>query len=64
MKLTMKENIIVAMLNDVIYVPNLTNNLFFVSEVTSQGYSVDFGDDNCEVKKTKKKVIVCMIQKH
>lgn len=51
MKLTMKENIIVAMLNDVIYVLDLTKNLFFVSEVTSQGYNVDFGDDNCEIKK-------------
>jgi hypothetical protein len=51
MKLTMRENTIFAMLNDVIYVPSLTKNFFFVSEATSQGYSVEFDDDNCEVRK-------------
>ncbi len=52
MKITMKENTIFAMLNDVIYVHGLTNNLFFVSEGTFQGYNVKFGDDNYEVKKS------------
>ncbi len=51
MKLTMRENTMFAMLNVVIYVFGLTNNFLFVSEATSQGYSVEFGDDNYEVRK-------------
>jgi hypothetical protein len=45
-------------INDVIYVLCLTNNFFFVSKLTSQWYSVKFGDDMCQIKNNKKRVVV------
>ncbi len=45
-------------INDVIYVLCLTKNFFFVSKLTSQWYSVKFGDDMCQIKNNKKRVVV------
>jgi hypothetical protein len=62
-KRKMKINIIVevnnifATFSDVIYVFNLTNFIFFVNKATSQGYSVEFGDDFCEVRNNQKKIV-------
>jgi hypothetical protein len=46
------------MFNDVMYVPSLTKKLSFVSKATSQGYSVEFGDDVCQLKNSKKYMVV------
>jgi hypothetical protein len=50
-------NNIFATFSDVIYVFGLTKLFFFVSKVTSQRYSVEFGDDFCEVKNNQKKIV-------
>jgi hypothetical protein len=39
-----------ATLNYLIYVLNLTKNIFPMSKATSQGYNVEFGDDTYEIK--------------
>jgi len=62
-KRKMKINIIVevnnifATFSDVIYVLGLTNFIFFVNKATSQGYSVEFGDDFREVRNNQKKIV-------
>jgi hypothetical protein len=55
-------NYIFATCNDVIYVFGLAN-YFFVSKPTSQGYSVEFGDDFCEVRNNQKKIVTHGVQK-
>jgi len=50
-------NNIFATFNDVIYVLDLTKLFFFMNKATSQGYSVEFGDDFCEVINNQKKIV-------
>jgi hypothetical protein len=57
MKLIVGGNTIFATLNDVIYVLGLVKNLYYVSVATSQGYNVEFGDDNCKVRNNHKRVV-------
>jgi len=50
-------NNIFARFSDVIYVLGLTKLFFFVSKAMFQGYSVEFGDDFCEVRNNQKKIV-------
>ncbi len=50
-------NNIFARFSDVVYVFGLTKCFFFVSKTTFQGYSIEFGDDFCEIRNNQKKII-------
>lgn len=64
MRLLVGGNTIFATLNDVIYVPSLVKDLYYVNKATSQGYNVEFGDDNCKVRNNHKRVVTQGIQKN
>ncbi len=57
-------NNISATFSDIIYVLGLAKNLFFVSKAMFQGYSVEFGDDFCEIKNNQKNIVAHGVKKN
>ena len=48
-------------ISDVLYVPNLTQNLLSVGQLLRKGYSVHFDNDKCEIVDKKNNIIVAKI---